>query len=186
MVWFSIVEIVFAGYWALYGWEPWNMPLDQAARGRRLLRAEYSPIQIVTVAFFRTPRCRRLAFGCAASGASLPWIIGGVTTALGATTLRLDYAMIPAWGMAILGFMDSVRGRSIVYRIFAREFLANWDEIRAAAAELGGSTPEIDEKSMSFQPAKDVFKGRGIVWLILAFAALCLLAYLRGRARRGL
>lgn len=194
MIWFSIVEIGVAFYWAYHGWEPWNMTLETTYRGRHISKEEHNPIQAATARFFKTPKCRMIQFVCVASGSVFPWIVGGFTHFLGFRPIKPGYASLPGFGMGVLGFVDASRGRSLAFRFLAKEFDRNWGDLTKESEELGGedvaSREDDAEGPISFKSIGELRKSgnvsnaAAIAWLVLLVIVALVSAYLRGRARR--
>lgn len=190
VVWYSVVEVGCALYWAIHGWEPWNMGLEIAFRGRKLAAKEYPPILRVTRAFFRDTRRRAIQFVSVASGAILPWIIGGITHSLNMAPIKPAYALRPWWAMGILGLVDASRGRTIAFRLLAKEFDKNWAQLRKNAealdidSRLAVHTEQGPIVERSLGSVSRSLGTRTIAWLLLLAAIALLSAYLQGRARR--
>jgi hypothetical protein len=97
--------------------------------------------------------------------------------------------------MGALGFIDATRGRTIAFRLLAKEFDRNWSNLKKEAEPLGAKTVESaaqhdpNEGPVSFKSVADLKKsgrisGSKLVLLMVLLLLVALLsAYLKGLSR---
>lgn len=152
--WFAASVVGTGLAWATQGWEPWNMALNQVLRGRALRREEYGPIQRTTVEFFKTPRLRLIQGMLIALGAGLPWLISGLSVALGGQPFRPWPHAVPWWGMLIVGVGEAIRGRAIALYVLAGQLHKSWPAL-LRRAEAMTPTTEISREQDLDRKASD-------------------------------
>jgi hypothetical protein len=128
LVWFSAGVLGTAVAWAVQGWEPWNMALNQVMRGGALRPENYSPIQKAALKLFKTPHMKLVQAFWIGAGATLPWPISGVSLLVNGRPFR---AWPPAqwWVMLIFGVGEAIRGRALALHALAGQLQKNWPEL---------------------------------------------------------
>src|SRR5439155_15022955 len=131
--WFAVGVIGTALVWSLQGWEPWNMALNQIARGRAMRPDEYSQIQRVTVQFFKTRRLKLLHAILIGAGVPIPWLITGISHIFEGQPLRPWVQALPWWAMTLFGVIEGIRGRAIALFVLVGRLEESWPTLLESA-----------------------------------------------------
>ena len=138
--WFSAAAVCTALIWATAGWKPWAMKTHQMLMGYALRQDGNSPIQQVTVRFFRSPRCRWIQGGWVAAGAVLPWLIYAVSAMFDGKPFLFTKGphadVTPWWGMALFGVIAAVQGRGPALWFLADALQKAWPDLLKEASRV--------------------------------------------------